>query len=60
MALRTEVRPVGTPEDLSELGALMAEPEAVYADPPRFAPQAAGVLLALLLASPSTPKEPEE
>ena len=60
MFTKTLVRPVVTPEDQAALGALMAEPEATLSDAPLYAPQAAGVLLLILLLSPVTPKEPRK
>ncbi|GAA0489240.1 hypothetical protein ACFQ2B_17500 [Streptomyces stramineus] len=50
---------VATPTQTTALGALMLEPEAVVSDPPLPAPEAEGVLLALLLLSPKEPKEPK-
>ncbi|MGV9878623.1 hypothetical protein [Streptomyces sp. NPDC003006] len=49
-----------TPTEATALGTAMVEPEAILSDAPIYAPEAAGKLLALLLASPQEPKEPKE
>jgi hypothetical protein len=58
MSVHTLIRPVAAPADVELLGTLVAEPESAVADPPLHTPNAALLLLALLLLSPSTPKEP--
>ncbi|GAA3013425.1 hypothetical protein [Streptomyces fulvorobeus] len=46
-----------TPTDATELGAVMVEPEAELSGAPVYAPEAAGVLLLLILLSPKEPKD---
>jgi hypothetical protein len=60
MSVHTDVRPVAAPEDVSTLTGLMVEPELAVSDAPLYSPQAAMVLLALLLLSPDTPVEPKK
>ncbi len=48
-----------TPTDATALGTTMVEPEADLSDAPVYSPQAAGVLLLLVLLSPKEPKEPK-
>ncbi|MCE6994158.1 hypothetical protein LZG04_04930 [Saccharothrix sp. S26] len=57
MPVQTTTRTVATPAEIEQLGALVAEPECALTDPPLHVPNAAGVLLALLLLSSGTPKE---
>lgn len=57
LAQRTPL--LDTPTDTAALGTAMVEPEAVLSDAPTYAPEAAGKLLLLLLASPQQPKEPK-
>ncbi|MEV8438557.1 hypothetical protein AB0425_14360 [Actinosynnema sp. NPDC051121] len=60
MSVHTLSRTVATPADIEQLSALVAEPESALTDPPLHVPNAAGVLLALLVLSPGTPKEPRK
>lgn len=60
MSVHTSVRPVATPVDLAQLSTLVAEPESALTDPPLHVPNAAGVLLALLLLSPAKPKDAQK
>lgn len=56
--LAQEITLTATQTETTALGALMVEPEAAVSDAPLYTPEAAGVLLALLLLSPKEPKEP--
>ncbi|RKT53846.1 hypothetical protein [Saccharothrix australiensis] len=56
MSVRTPVRPIVTPDEVTELITAAVEPEAAIADPPLATRPAS--LLTLLLTAPSTPKEP--
>jgi hypothetical protein len=58
MSVHTLTRTVAAPADVEQLSALVAEPESALADPPLHVPNAGLLLLAALLISPSTPKEP--
>jgi len=49
-----------TSEELAAATALMSEGEAAISDGPVSSPQAAGLLLNLLLLSPKEPKEPKD
>lgn len=57
--LSQTVRPREISLDHHTLTMAMAEPEAPFSDAPVHAPEAAGVLLLLLLLSPREPKEPK-
>ncbi|MFB7909289.1 hypothetical protein [Kitasatospora sp. NPDC056076] len=57
---RTETASASRSATLAEaetLASLMVEDEAVVSDAPTYSPEAAGVLLALILLSPKQPKE---
>ncbi len=49
---------IANPTEEAAAHALMVEQEAPLSDAPLFSPEAAGVLLLLLLLSPKTPSEP--
>lgn len=55
--IRTTRAPLATPTEATTLDALMVEDEAVVSDAPTYQPEAAGVLIALLLLSPKQPAE---
>lgn len=55
--LTQQISLTATPTQTATLGALMTEPEAAVSDAPLYTPEAAGLLLALLLLSPKEPKE---
>ncbi|MER5630513.1 hypothetical protein [Streptomyces nitrosporeus] len=55
-----EITSTTTPTRTAALDALMVQPEAAVSDAPLYTPEAAGVLLALLLLSPKEPKEPRD
>ncbi len=48
---------LATPTDQAAVGHLMTEPEAPLSDAPMYTPQAAGVLLLLVLLSPNEPRD---
>ncbi|GGY99013.1 hypothetical protein [Streptomyces nitrosporeus] len=55
-----EITSTTTPTRTAALDSLMVQPEAAVSDAPLYTPEAAGVLLALLLLSPKEPKEPRD
>ncbi|MFF7726468.1 hypothetical protein [Streptomyces sp. NPDC008001] len=59
MLTQETLRPLAKPAGAAAIGSLMVEPEAAVSGAPLPAPEAAGVLLALLLLSPKEPKEPK-
>ncbi|MFD4835627.1 hypothetical protein GT204_14530 [Streptomyces sp. SID4919] len=58
MLTHKDTRIVATESEMSAVGTLMLEPETTVSGAPVYAPEAAGLLLALLLLSPKEPKEP--
>ncbi|MEU9287733.1 hypothetical protein AB0D57_24260 [Streptomyces sp. NPDC048275] len=59
MLAQETVRLVATPAEVSAIGSLMVEPEAVVSGAPLPSPEAAGFLLSLLLLSSKEPREPK-